>query len=169
MIFTIIPNRNCNLYCSYCYQEKKKNIVMSDTTITKTCDFIRKKSILSNNKIIKINISGGECLIYPEKIKNIISQLRKTEVEMENKIFEIEVSTNITLLTENMIIFFKKNHISLFLSFDGIKKSHNLNRTSFNKKTDTYKICNDKLYLLNKYKLKNIVLNSVITNNNIIY
>lgn len=170
MVITVVPNRECNFCCSYCYQHNKSNIVMSDEVIDKLNKFIKYKVSQTGDNLVKINISGGECLLHPEKVKKIVNIIKQIEIDLKICSFEIELSTNMSCLSEDIIDFISKNKISLFVSIDGIKKSHNLNRKYLsNSSYDTFTKCIEKLGLITKYNLRNVVINSVIAKNNVRY
>jgi uncharacterized protein len=170
VFYSISINRNCNFACLYCYQKDKKNVIISDEIIELIPEFILNYNRNSGDDIVSINISGGECLLYFEKVKKLINLIRYQV--MNNKLPEpiIEVSTNISLLTVDIYKFFVKTHCKLFIGFDGIAMAQNANR-KFTSGENTFDKCLKKLTFLNKEKLyaKNITINSVISNNNIQY
>ena len=144
---------------------------MSDEIIEKACRYIVNKMLNEKiDKSIGIGISGGECLLYPRKLKYLISHLRKKALENNVSNLAIEVSTNLSLLTDDLILFFSDTNCNLFIGFDGIMAAQDLNRIYFNSEISTYNECFSKikhLYDSNSIKHKKITINTVITSNNV--
>lgn len=168
MFYSITINRSCNFNCLYCYQENKSKSVISDETIDNISNFILRNAFELNDKEVSINISGGECLLHPDKVKNIIEKI--CTVLSMNKLPPpiIEVSTNISLLTKDIYDFFRNANCNLFIGFDGIKMVQDSNRI-FKNKNKTFDTCFEKFQLLMKDKnyASKVTVNSVISNNNV--
>ena len=170
MFYSITINRNCNFNCLYCYQKNKSHTVISDATIDNISNFILKNAVELNDTEVLINISGGECLLYPDKVKSVIENIRCNLTKNNFPDPIIEVSTNISLFTKDIYDFFKETNCKLFIGFDGIEESQNMNRL-FNNKTKTFNDCFEKLQLLkdDKNYANKVTINSVISNNNVQY
>ena len=170
MFYSITMNRNCNFNCTYCYQHDKKNICIETDTLKKICEFIIKHSLDLMDSSIDINISGGECLLYSEKIKFFICLIKEELSKYKLPAPNIEISTNASLLTEELIEFFAVNDCMLYIGFDGVEKIQNLNRKMLNS-NDSYSLCLSKLEMLKKNEAYNkiVTINSVITSNNVEY
>jgi sulfatase maturation enzyme AslB (radical SAM superfamily) len=70
-------------------------------------------------KVCYINFFGGEPLLSFELIKNTVSFLNK-ENKSHTKIINYSITTNGSLITEEIINFFNENKFSVVLSFDGL-------------------------------------------------
>jgi uncharacterized protein len=168
MAYQLILTRNCNFACGYCYQHIKSDIVMSNETIARACSFVLHRLLENRHRPDIINISGGDCLLYPEKVmetvSSIISGCKKEDIPVPS----FEVSTNASLLTGDIIDFFEKNKVSLFIGFDGTPASQNQNRVLKNSGEATFNKCFNNIKNLH---LKNpdisITINGVISNNNV--
>lgn len=127
--------QNCNLRCEYCvYSESKNpntrshsNNIMTFQTAKKAIDFYAKHSI--DNDVKTIGFYGGEPLLNFKLIKEVI--------EYANEIFKgkeivYSITTNGTLLNDNIIDFFEENNVMLTVSLDGPKIIHDKNRRFLN-------------------------------------
>lgn len=147
MLISIWLTNACNLRCKYCYQDRSDFTSMDENTINKIIEFINYNNLQKNETSFVINFYGGEPLLkfqliqlFVEKTYNI---MKKSSVRFSNLI-----TTNGTLLTENIIDYLKKNKFRVSLSLDGLPEIHNKNRIMENGK-DCFKIVFDKLpYLL---------------------
>jgi sulfatase maturation enzyme AslB (radical SAM superfamily) len=133
--FTFIVTDDCNFNCSYCFQKKEKKTI-NNHTIERAVDFFY--PYLKSNEKIYINFYGGEPLLAFEKIKHtvfLLSEKNKTAVENKKlkgaaltgsgeeiceKNMEFAVTTNGSLLTDEMLDFFDRYKFALTLSFDGL-------------------------------------------------
>jgi radical SAM protein with 4Fe4S-binding SPASM domain len=171
MFYSITINRNCNFNCLYCYQEKKRNEVISDDSINRIPDFIIKNARELKDENVSINISGGECLLYPNKVERLIETINNALKDNGLPPPVIELSTNVSLLTDSTYSFLKKNNCKLFIGFDGFEDVQNLNRLYCSKNDKTFNDCYKQLISLysDKENRSKITINSVISNNNVRY
>ncbi|MBE6148314.1 MAG: radical SAM protein [Firmicutes bacterium] len=146
-----VTNR-CNLNCSYCFHKQNEidiNFYTADMAI---------KYIISNATIQKVkpNISffGGEpLLLFDEIIKPLINKYKDS--------INWTITTNGTLLTENIIDFFTDNNVSILLSMDGCKKVQDNQRPMKNGESCFDKLKNIIPYLL--LKQPNTIFRSTIS------
>ena len=164
MIYQICITQECNFACVYCF-EKQKNYKehLTIEKIRENCDFIIRDSYTKQEKII-VNISGGEPLIRFDLVKYVIEYL-------VDKIKDIhfEISTNAMLLSDKIVTYLNKNNISLYIGFDGIAKSQNLNRKTVLLE-DSFSIVYTnikKLFERQDLHFESIILNMVISYNNV--
>ena len=126
---SLVITRNCNLNCSYCYE--KHNLRDSRTMDLK----VAKKAITNfmnigdEADIFIIDLFGGEPLLGFSLIKKIIEWCHKKKW---NKNYYFMISTNGTLLNDEMKDFFARHnkHVILGLSIDGNREAHNINRNN---------------------------------------
>lgn len=107
---------NCNYKCSFCIQAQEEARLSSPVVHgEKLVNFMRQleKAKLKFDKLKKIELWGGEPLVYWKTLKELIPMLRE-------KFPEVEISTvsNGTLMTEEILDFFIKHRISLTFSHD---------------------------------------------------
>lgn len=113
----------CNMNCPYCmHMAHKKN-----AKIKPGMQFGLEKSkelfdtFIENTPYDKVQItfSGGEPLVfYKDYIKPMILHMRQREKETGKEV-KLDMFTNGTLLTEEMLDFFKENEFIVTVSYDG--------------------------------------------------
>lgn len=128
----------CNFRCKYCvysgdylYLRKHNQKRMNFKTAVRAIDFFL-NLIRSNKRTRKLNkfgigFYGGEPLLEFELIKEVIKYTRKQiSWEKFGKDFEIEfrITTNGSLLKENVVDFLKEEDVFLDISIDGPKEEH---------------------------------------------
>ena len=103
---TIVPTTGCNAHCFYCFENGiDTTYKMTKETADKTIDFICKRY---PDKIIKIFWFGGEPLMGYDIIEYITTRLKE-----QGFVLDAHVITNLSLLTEDMVVFFRKNYRNL--------------------------------------------------------
>jgi uncharacterized protein len=111
----LFASNMCNCRCAYCYiPPLEKQILMSKENCQKFLDISNK---IIDNKIldrIYIRLSGGEPLLAFNNFKDIINNLDKDR-------FRIEMNTNLTILNDEIIDYFKRNDMSIGVSLDSLK------------------------------------------------
>jgi uncharacterized protein len=113
---TFIVTDDCNFNCSYCFQKKEKKTI-NNATIKTAVDFFY--PFLKGNDHIYIGFYGGEPLLAYEKIKYAtILLLEKNKAG--NKKIKFSVTTNGSLLTDEILDFFNRHQFIVMLSFDGL-------------------------------------------------
>lgn len=117
----------CNLNCRYCYQHHSTEM-MSIQTAKKVINNIFD---LKPKKFTGIDIGfiGGEPLLAFDLIREVCEY---TWSKYSNEDFIFYASTNGTILTEEMKMWFSKNDkkFILGLSLDGTRETHNYNRSN---------------------------------------
>lgn len=151
-----LTNR-CNLNCSYCFHEQS-NIDMTFEIADKAAQYLITNANIMNKKP-GIGFFGGEPLL---KFKDIIQPL----VIKYKDIFNWSITTNGTLLTEEIINFCTKYNIDILLSMDGGNIIQNtqrpLKKDSSNIKITSFDLIKKNLsYLL--LKKPNTTLRATIT------
>jgi sulfatase maturation enzyme AslB (radical SAM superfamily) len=113
---TFIVTDDCNFNCAYCFQKKEKK-TMDNTTIKTAVDFFY--PFLKSDDKIYISFYGGEPLLAIDKIKYTVHLLQEKN-KTGNKNIEFSLTTNGSLITDEMLEFFNRNQFGLMLSFDGL-------------------------------------------------
>ncbi len=123
----VVPTLRCNSKCRYCQVSSKqldnKGFDMTKETAKRTVDIIFK----SPSPIIKIEFQGGEPLLNMDIVKYIVEYAKKLNLQ-HRKYLEFVVCTNLSLITSNILKYFKKHNIYVSTSLDGPKDLHNANR-----------------------------------------
>jgi uncharacterized protein len=113
---------DCNLRCKYCFADegeyKGKRMLMSAETGKKAIDFVLKMS--GPRKNIEVDLFGGEPLIAFETVKAIVDYAKEAE-KAYNKNIRFTMTTNATLLTDEIMDYLDKNMGNIVLSIDGRK------------------------------------------------
>ena len=113
----------CNLRCKYCFADEGEynghKGVMSVETAKKAIDYVVKRSGPRRN--IEIDLFGGEPTMIMDKVKEIIAYARENEKAWKKNI-RFTMTTNATLLDEEMMDFMDKEMGNIILSLDGRKE-----------------------------------------------
>ena len=162
--------QNCNLRCKYCVysgsyvNRTHSNKRMSFETAKKAVDFYYRHN--RNKKDAIIGFYGGEPLLEMDLIKRVVEYSKKL---FEGKFIVFNITTNATLLTEDIIHFFNDNNIGLTISLDGPKSVHNNGRVFADNSTGTFESVMNNLDKVSKVcpeYLKNISFNAVLDTKN---
>jgi len=132
---TLQLTQDCNLRCKYCVYSDEDNVRqrshsrkrMDWETAKKAVDFLWEHSVDSIN--VNIGFYGGEPLLEFPLIKQVVKYSHELFI---GKILSLSITTNITLLTDDMIRFFDEHEVSLLVSLDGPKEIHDKNRVFVN-------------------------------------
>ena len=120
---------DCNLRCKYCFAGTGdfggKRELMSREVAEKAIDFAIKGSQKRHN--LEIDLFGGEPLMNMDVVRHVINYARKREVEAGKNI-KLTLTTNGTLLTDEIVNFLNDNRVMLVLSLDGTKQTHDYMR-----------------------------------------
>lgn len=113
----------CNLRCKYCFADDGEyhghKGVMTLETAKKAIDYVVKRSGPRRN--IEIDLFGGEPTMIMDTIKEIIAYARENEKQWKKNI-RFTMTTNATLLNNEMMDFMDKEMGNIILSLDGRKE-----------------------------------------------
>lgn len=121
--------QGCNLRCKYCaYSGNYDNRThsskrMSRETALKAIDFLFAHSIDRDG--ISLGFYGGEPLLELNLIKECVEYAKK---KSEGKDLMFNMTTNATLITDDILEFLYANKFSLTISLDGDQQAHDKNR-----------------------------------------
>ena len=125
----------CNLRCKYCFADEGEynghKGKMSLETAKKAIDYVVKRS--GPRKNIEIDLFGGEPTMMMDTIKEIIAYARENEAKW-NKRIRFTMTTNATLLTDEMMDYMDKELENIILSIDGRKEVNDKVRIRFDVK-----------------------------------
>lgn len=125
---TLMLVQACNLACKYCfgsegeYADRGK---MSEKIALDAIDYLIKAS--GNERNLYVTFFGGEPLLCFDVIKKVVAYCKERE-KATGKNFFYNMTTNGTLLNEEINNFIIQNKIGTMISIDGNKKQHNANR-----------------------------------------
>jgi len=113
---------DCNLKCKYCFADEGEykgcRKTMSAEVGKKAIDYVIKKS--GPRKNIEVDLFGGEPLMAFDNIKEIVDYAREQE-KIYNKNIRFTMTTNATLLNDEIMEYIDKNMGNIVLSIDGRK------------------------------------------------
>ena len=130
-LMTLQLTQDCNLRCTYCiYAESETSRQrsharnrMSWEIAKKAVDFFWNHSVDSPR--VNIGFYGGEPLLEFPLLQRVVEYCKKRFLGKE---LTFSVTTNGTLLSDDIIHYLDKQKISVMLSLDGPKEVHDLNR-----------------------------------------
>ncbi len=135
---TLMVVQECNMRCAYCYGEggeyNKKGKMTFDVA-KRAIDYLVKES---DDEHLHIAFLGGEPLMNFKLIKEVITYCKSIE-ERGKKYFSYTMTTNATLLDEEIEKYLLENKVVCQISMDGVQEKHDKNRF-FSGGTGSYNI-----------------------------
>lgn len=160
---TLYLTDNCNLKCSYCYEGDKKNkTYMDEQTLIESLNFIVENNLPDDN--IDLLFLGGEPLMNKPILFKAVNIIDEKYHEIKH-LFKYQITTNGILLDSKTADFLYANKISISISIDGDKETHNLNRKSLNNKDVYDLIIKNMCYMLNNHI--DFSVRMTVTSNNV--
>jgi len=160
---TLYLAEGCNLQCRYCYEgNQKKNRMMDKETVEHTLEYITQN--VSGNEKIHLFLLGGEPLLNKPAFFHVMDTIQNRYSNIREK-FSIEITTNGTLLDEDIMKIVKDEKIDLSISIDGKKETNEMNRVSLDGKENFPVILKN----INKMIMLKIPFNirMTVSNNNV--
>ncbi len=156
---TIVLNVNtgCNLACGYCYKEDlaipAKGKRMGMEVAARSVDLLLSQA--QSRSAVGIVFFGGEPLTNMPLIRQVVDYAEARGREL-GKTVDFSLTTNATLLTEELIGYFDAHHFGLSISMDGPRVVHDRNRRTVGGR-GTYEVVARKArMLLARYRSKPI-------------
>ena len=144
-MLTLALSWECNLDCRYCTIDKSKKKVISIDKAKKAIDlYFSYYNEKYPGKEKKIYFFGGEPFLHRKLLFNLTDYAKQKE---KNPKFKI--TTNLTILNNEIIKYIKENNIELSISLDGNKETTNKNRI-FPNKNKSFDIITKNLKTLNE-------------------
>lgn len=121
----LMTAHDCNMRCKYCFGDTGEyggeRQLMSEEVGKAAVEYIISHSGL--RKHCEIDFFGGEPLINMSLVKAVTEYVRKREKET-GKVFKLTLTTNGLALNDDNIKWLNDNNISLVLSTDGRRETH---------------------------------------------
>ncbi len=137
---TLQITKECNFSCRYCQFATKNNIgrthskeTMSWITAKDGIDFLYNHS--SDCEIVKISFYGGEPLTEFSLIKNVVEY---AETLFVSKTIKYYMTTNGSIMNDEIADFLKRYSFNLAISFDGSQNIQNFHRRLLHNGKGTY-------------------------------
>jgi uncharacterized protein len=124
---SLMVSESCNFRCTYCYGGfgKAHGLKMESSTARKAVDWLMQQS--KNEKTLRLVFFGGEPLLNFPLIKEISAYTREKSRET-GKSVNLEITTNASLIDNEVVDFFLEYDIWPLISFDGPKEIQDLQR-----------------------------------------
>ncbi|MBI3600137.1 MAG: radical SAM protein [Nitrospinae bacterium] len=120
-----ILSGDCNLRCAYCYADhvsyKGKRRGAKEEVIYRGVDFLLEEG--GGNREVNLTFFGGEPLLNFPVLKSALKYARRKAREKQRNI-GFSLTTNATLLTEDIISFLDDEGVSITVSIDGSGHIH---------------------------------------------
>lgn len=150
--------QGCNLRCHYCPYSQDNHItrqhnskIMSWETAKKAIDILCEHSM--DSEFVTLNFYGGEPLLNIDLIKKSVIYIKEN---LYGKDLHFALTTNATLMTDDIMKFFNENDFSITISLDGDKTSNDINRQFAYQPTESvFDVVMEKLCLM-KDKYENL-------------
>jgi uncharacterized protein len=115
---------DCNLRCIYCFKEKLHKHMPKQVAFDAIAWLILGSGAQKN---LRVNFMGGEPLLQFALIKKIVP-FAKRRASYYGKNIHFSTTTNNTLITDEIISFWKQWGMGFHCSIDGIPEVQNINR-----------------------------------------
>lgn len=165
-ISTVVLNVNtgCNLSCTYCYKEDldvpSKGRRMNFDTARKSIELLLAEGAVHDR--INVIFFGGEPLTNLALIEQVVDYTERRCAE-EGKYVDFSMTTNATLLTEEIVDYLDRHRFGLSISMDGPEAVHNRRRLTVGGK-GTYSVVASKArMLLARYRSKPVGVRVTMT------
>ena len=143
---TIVLNTNtgCNLSCTYCYKEDLEvpanGTKMEFDTAVRSIEMLLEEGSIRDR--FNVVFFGGEPLSNMPLIRDVVAYAETRASELQKKV-DFSVTTNATLLTEDLVDWLNDHRFGLTISMDGPKAIHDKNRKTVGG-TGTYDVVSKK-------------------------
>lgn len=121
---TLNTTLDCNLKCWYCYENKVKGSKVDATVLELIKQNIKTKYIKESFSKLKISFFGGEPLKEFDIIKKLLLFADTFCIQRCIEL-QVDITSNGTLLTNEMINFLKDYKINFQITLDGHREKHN--------------------------------------------
>jgi uncharacterized protein len=139
---------DCNLKCTYCFKSEKEKIHIKERIAYDA--FVWLLYTASMKSRISMALMGGEPLTNYALIKNWIPFVKRRAKQHGTDI-HISMTTNCTLVNDDVIDFWKEWGLSFHTSIDGIPEIQNTNRPTVNGGNSSHLVENGVTKILKVY------------------
>jgi uncharacterized protein len=127
----------CNLSCGYCYEYGEDRIIeggkkprfMNEETARQSVDFMFSEA--GESKAVNLTFFGGETLMNFKMLKSALAYARERAQALGKEV-NSSLTTNATLLREEIIDWIVENDVGVTVSIDGAREQQDKHRTFSN-------------------------------------
>lgn len=132
---SILPNNKCNFTCSFCYSARgRSNDELSFNKAKLAIDkFIRKDSPARLSLSI---LGGGEPLLSWPLVKECV-EYSEQKAKQFGLTLNISITTNGSLVTDEVIEYFKAHHITTVVSYEVLEDIQDMHRGHYKRVKDS--------------------------------
>ena len=123
--FSLIVTGECNFSCRYCYQEKD-GLSLGAAELEKALDFFWPRF----GRECAVMFCGGEPLLRQDTIRRAVGSVSAKNRHL-GKAISFSISTNGSLLNDDILAFFDRHRFSVLLSFDGFAQDKGRKKGTF--------------------------------------
>lgn len=120
---------DCNLACQYCYKRTHPHVYMNRRTAFDIIVWLMYASANIHN--LTVFFMGGEPLLQFSLIKDLVP-FAKHRAKQHGKKIDFGLTTNCTLITDEVVDFLRTWNFAVLCSIDGIPESQNTTRPTKN-------------------------------------
>lgn len=159
----------CNLHCTYCYEPEEAKygpapVQMDLETAQASIDFLWQRA--GKSREVNVIFFGGEALLNFTLMRQIVAYAQE-KARASGKTVDFSLTTNGTLLTDEIIDFFQAHRFGLTISIDGPKDLHDKRRsflTARGERKGSYEIILPRLQrLFARYTARPVVARVTLT------
>jgi len=148
-------NTGCNLGCTYCYKEDLQTPArgekMNFETAARSVDLLLTQA--AGRDKVGIVFFGGEPLTNMPLIRQVVGYAERRAAE-SGKHMDFSLTTNATMLTEELVDYFNEHRFGISISMDGPKVVHDRNRRTVGGKGTYDLVARKARMLLARYRAK---------------
>lgn len=130
-LLTVLPNNTCNFHCGYCYAASGRNgaVLDSDKLHAAIDFFIRFKPQGFSRPLTISFMGGGEPLLSWALVREAVVYAQNLAAR-SNLRLSVNLITNGSILTDEMLSFFLRHEVRVSVSFELIPEVQNTQRGS---------------------------------------
>ena len=155
---------SCNLSCNYCFASKDGTGSMNPETGMRAIDWLYENTEGFPENPLIVSFFGGEPLLHFPVLRQLVEYSKPLQERYGKKMI-FSVTTNGTLLDEEMLDFFEEHNISVLFSIDGDRETNDRFRTYKNGSSPFDTICDNAAHLLERFP--NVAARMTVTKENI--
>ncbi len=162
----------CNLACTYCYEYGEDRVVepsrkprfMTEDTARQSVDFMFAEA--GENKTVHLTFFGGETLLNYKVLRSALTYARDRAAALGKEV-DVSLTTNATLLRDEIIDWIVDNDVGVTVSIDGDREQQNRHRVFHNGK-GSYDVIRPHIEsLLTKHRRRPVGARVTLTHDNL--